>query len=522
LTAQTNSVGIPVLQGGEAVKSRVVTFGFDDHLYSGGQRVPVSWDEQFALNGHMLVAGKSGTGKTFTLRRIISQLVRDIDGRGRPRVHAFDVHDDIVFDGESRVVFSESSPYGINPLRLSADPNYGGVRRCVEEFVEMMIESGAGLGPRQAPALKHVLYDLFAERGFLLTDPSTWRVDEAEASVRPDERGRIFLDVPYEDRERAKAAAKIAGVTLQWSTDDRAWWCNAYRGGLLQWSPRVTGRRPPTVDDLFRLLQSRVRRMHVGGSGRCVANLAEHNKKVQAWNKLCQKLARTGQGAQEAEALKEEINHDAMALIETFSQYVLSIESGHEFQEFLHFESVETLRSLVDRVSTLVSAGVFRNVPPPFDEASPIWAYGIAPLRTAEQRLFVWTRLQHIFEAAKERGIVDGASEVREVIVLDEAHKFFAPKETNILDIIAREGRKFGIALIAASQAPAHFSEDFLGTVGTKILLGLDPQYHDAMVRKMGVERDLLTRLVAGKVAAVQVADKRDMRHVFVRTRVGN
>jgi DNA helicase HerA-like ATPase len=117
---------------------------------------------------------------------------------------------------------------------------------------------------------------------------------------------------------------------------------------------------------------------------------------------------------------------------------------------------------------------------------------------------------------------VAGASEVREVVVLDEAHKFFAEKDTNVLDILARESRKFGIALICASQAPSHFSEDFLGNVGTKILLGLDSQYHDSTVRKMRVDSKVLEYVVAGKIAAVQVSDKRDMSHRFYKTRVGN
>jgi hypothetical protein len=44
------------------------------------------------------------------------------------------------------------------------------------------------------------------------------------------------------------------------------------------------------------------------------------------------------------------------------------------------------------------------------------------------------------------------------------------------MDKIAKEARKFGIALLAASQAPGHFSQDFLGNVGTEVLLGLDGQ----------------------------------------------
>jgi len=134
----------------------------------------------------------------------------------------------------------------------------------------------------------------------------------------------------------------------------------------------------------------------------------------------------------------------------------------------------------------------------------------------------VWTSLRQILDRAIERGPVAGASEVRDVIVLDEAHKFFTDKEENILDKIAKEGRKFGIELLAASQAPSHFSEDFLGNVGTKLLLGLDAMYHDSTVRKMRIDSRILDYVVAGKIAAVQVSDKRDMSHRFIKTRVGS
>ena len=77
------------------------------------------------------------------------------------------------------------------------------------------------------------------------------------------------------------------------------------------------------------------------------------------------------------------------------------------------------------------------------------------------------------------------------------------------------------LALICASQAPSHFSEDFLGNVSTKVLLGLDPMYYQATMRMMRIEQSVLNYVVAGKIAAVQISDKRDSSHRFVKTRVG-
>lgn len=502
---------------------RSALFGYDDGAYAAGLKDPVEWSEEFATNGHMLVAGKSGTGKTFTLRRIVNQLIAPKAGREPVRVHVFDVHGDMAFKDESRVLFSESTFYGINPLKLSANPHFGGVRKCVQGFIEMMSDSAprAQLGPRQATALRNLLYELFELKGFHLNDPSSWHVDDEHQALPVN--GRIYLDVPYDERELAKEAARADGVVLQFDKEARFWWCSAYGGSLERWPLRAQGKRTPTVPDLARFVAHRLKIMITGGGLQTIRLLEEHNKKVVAWQaKLRNLQAHAGSSAAaEVEALQAEVQSGALTLIDTFSDYVTNIVSGRELERLASYESTETLKSLADRLDTLVSTGIFKPRLPPFDEHAPIWVYDIAPLRDSEQRFFVWTRLQQILDEAMEHGPVQGASEVRTVILLDEAHKFFSDKETNILDKISKEARKFGIALICASQAPSHFSEDFLGNVGTKVLLGLDAMYHDQTVRKMRIDPKILDYVVAGKIAAVQVSDKRNMSHRFIKTRVG-
>jgi hypothetical protein len=502
--------------------TRSVLFGFDEAAYVGGQKRRVEWSEEHATNAHMLVAGKSGTGKTFTLRRIVSQLAQPIQGRQPVRVHIFDVHGDMTFPGSSRVLFSESTHFGINPLRLSADQHFGGVRKCVQNFIEMMSDSAprAQLGPRQVTALRNILYELFEMRGFMLNDPSTWVADDAQEDVRSS-NGRIYLEVPYDERDLAKAAAKADGVTLQFDKDEKCWWSSEHIGGLQRWPTRSQGKKLPTVPDAARFIAQRLKTMVVGGGTRTMRYLEEHQKKVISYQKKLRKLNAGGDPA-DIESLQKEIRDDAATLIETFSDYVLSIENGWELDMLARYESSDTLKALSDRLDTLVSTGIFKPRKPPFDEGVSVWVNDIAPLRDTEQQFFVWTKLQQILDEAMEKGPVAGASEVNVAIVLDEAHKFFSDKETNILDKISKEGRKFGISLICASQAPSHFSEDFLGNVSTKVLLGLDPMYREQTIKKMRLDGKILDYVVAGKIAAIQVSDKRDMSHQFVKTRVGN
>lgn len=502
---------------------RSIKFGFVDETYSSPTRRYVEWSEAFATNAHMLIAGKSGTGKTYTLRRIVSQLVKPLPTRKPVRVYVFDVHGDMHFENESRVLFSESTHFGINPFHLSPDPHFGGVRKCVGNFIEMLNDSSprSQLGPRQTSALRNLLYELFEQRGFLLNDPSTWLAESStESTIHAP--GRIYLDIPYDDREHAKTAAKAAQVELGFDTVKRCWWCSKYEGELQRWPLHEAGKRLPTIADAARLIAYRLKTMVVGGGSLAIRNLEEHQRKVQAWQKKLQKMRVDGLGAQDVEDLKLEVEADAAKLIETFTNYVLSIESGKELDALSRYESSETLRALGDRLDTMAASGIFKPRKPPFDELSPVWVYDISPLRDSDQQFFVWSMLQQIFNDAIESGPVQGASELNIAIVLDEAHKFFTDKESNILDKLAKESRKFGVGLICASQAPSHFSEDFLGNVSTKVLLGLDPMYREQTIKKMRLDGKILDYLIAGKVAAVQVSDKRDMSHHFVKTRVGN
>ncbi len=498
-----------------------VIFGLDeDVLQQQRKQQVVAWNESTALNGHMLVAGKSGTGKTYTLRSIVAQITKSRPGI---RVHAFDVHSDLSFSDESKVLFSESTHYGINPLKISADPHYGGVRKRVQSFIEMMEQSSRELGPRQTASLRAMLYDLYEINGFKINDPDTWSLNDRAAQGGGPlnyDPAKIYLDIPFDEKDRAKEIARNERITLLFDSTAKAWYCDRHEGGLERWPRKVFGKKYPTLPDAARFVANRLRAMYTGGGSKCMRLLEEHNRKVQVWHNKCRKLA-AGQGsADEIEALKEDINAGALALLETFQDFVMNIESGRELDALVRYDSMDTVRSLADRLDSMVATGIYKPMEPPFDPSKPVWRYGIGPLSDAEQRMFVWTKLTQIFDAAMELGPVAGASELRDVIILDEAHKFFFDKEENILNKISKEARKFGIALICASQAPSHFSEDFLGNVGTKILLGLDQMYYDQTVRKMKIDPKILDFIVHRKIAAIQINSRDDSKPRFIKTRV--
>src|SRR4051812_3545614 len=92
---------------------------------------PVVWDTSKLINGHVLILGASGVGKSHTIRKMIRRaLASAAQSRQSIRCHVFDVHGDLDIPAASEVQFSESVANGLNPLRVNPDPHFGGVRKC--------------------------------------------------------------------------------------------------------------------------------------------------------------------------------------------------------------------------------------------------------------------------------------------------------------------------------------------------------------------------------------------------------
>lgn len=175
-------------------------------------------------------------------------------------------------------------------------------------------------------------------------------------------------------------------------------------------------------------------------------------------------------------------------------EYLMTMETGLELDDVLAYENEETIKSLIQRLENMHGAGIFSSTPPPFDPSKEIWRYRIQPLSTRERRMFVEFRLERIFARAQQRGHAEHG-EIRDCVVLDEAAQYVFDDPDHILNVMARESRKFGIQLILASQQIEHFSQDLLGSMGAKIILGLDQIQAGHAVRKLGIEEKQLKHI---------------------------
>ena len=198
----------------------------------------------------------------------------------------------------------------------------------------------------------------------------------------------------------------------------------------------------------------------------------------------------------------EQINKLKDAAIESYTTYITEMQTGKELEEYIKFDSKTTLKSVLDRISNLKNCGIFRNETPNFDTDNPVWRYRLKALGTEEKKMFVHFKLKELYDDALRRGEQDN---IVEMIFIDEANMFMDSDPDNIISIMANQIRKFGTALVCASQSFTHFSDDFLASVATKIVLGVDELYFARTAKQLNIKSDWLAWITPRRTALIQI-----------------
>ena len=422
-----------------------------------GRRGSVSWMPDRTINGHGLIVGSSGVGKTHRLRIIAQRLAHDY----KARVIIIDVHGDINVEGEDRVHFTESSKYGLNPLKINPDRNSGGVRRRIRTFLSMLKRTSVALGVRQEAALTRLLEDLYARNGY---DPADWRT--------------------WDPRTNPNVAGRAAHHGVG-----------------------------PNISDLKKFTAYKLKQLKTGAGGEAFRAFNDLAKAVKAVNK--QSLRNSED--EKKDELDPKLEKLRLKAIETYSAAMQAMKTGDELNDLIRYSDVQTLSSVLDRVDHLDKAGIFKDHPPPMEERAPIHVYDIHSIGRDEQKMFLEILLEEIWLEAKAAG---QTSRPETFIIIDEASIFVSDDPDHILNILIREARKFGIGILFASQSINHFSEDVLANVGLKLILGVDQIFVGQMARMLRVDAKQIDAIKPRMSALVQckvVGDqKNDFTEIFL------
>lgn len=482
----------------------LIKTGHDFFDLKSGKKTPVTLDTLKLLNGHMLILGQTGTGKSHTVRSFVRQ-----GHKTGPfvRFHILDVHGDLDIPGASLVTFSGQSPYGLNPLVVNPDPEFGGVHKCIRTFIRVINQSSSTkLGVQQEDCVRELLLDVYHEFGFDENDASTWAINEYEARlVSGGNDNRLYMEVPMVEKDAAKAFG------ARWDGERRHWYVQTenYKGDLLKWKPAFKARRYPTVKDVYNFAREMLEQRFLGSDQRSVRALGYLNKVAHTHHRqMIQSLKEKRVGLVDEDS-EERLSTAKLRAIEAFTEYVNSVKTGKEMENLFKYQSPEVLRTTMIRFKGLLMSGIFKDETPPFDANNPVWRYKLPAMEADEKKMFVLFKLQELFSMAMQRG---ETRDVVEVVVLDELGTYTsaadAEKGEGIIGVISREARKFGLALWAATQDPSSVPESLLGAVATTVILGLADKHWDASVRSMGIDRKLLAWVQPQHSIAVLMKEK--------------
>ncbi len=426
--------------------------GMADPAWRRQVATPVIMNTDELINGHTLVAGMSGTGKSYQIRDLLNSCARD-----GIVTDVFDVHEEL--DGtrsSAACKFSGATQLGYNPLELSLDIHSGGVWRQIDLLVDLLNRTSRKLGPRQESALRNLLLEVYQLRGIYPNNAQSW----ARESI--DE-------------------ATYAGLTA-----DRQW--SALR------------RYYPTLSDVLSYGQRKVKALSLGSDNRALAALERVESTVGRINTAKTKREKAVTQA-EVDTLEKQLQNDKDKALEAYSEFLNNLVTGRELTDATKYQNADTLIAVLERFEALNNCGIFRANKPDFGDAL-IRVFQIGALTDEQRRMLVFTRLHHILREAMDAGKCD---RVRRLVVVDEGHLYYSEDGDNPINRIAKEGRKFGLALVIGSQSPTHFSEDFLTNCGAVILTGLHEKYWDAAARGMRCSKDVLEQIRAKQIIALKL-----------------
>lgn len=467
-----------------------------------GQSFTLNWDSHQVLNGHTIIVGGSGAGKTYQLRKLVKHLAE-----AGLRVHVIDVHGDIVPDCSTHSIrFSESTEFGLNPLEVSGDPDFGGPRKKANAFINLMLRQST-LGEKQKSALFRLLMDLYRRWGFYPEDAATWGLDVDPRAQRqkPVIRARPGMrPLPnlnwFEKGEDEKNAIK-RDYGLRFYGDARVWEIAEthpkLEEALALWGGDA-GKRHPALSDLRKEVWTKLVSLKLTGGSSAARKLED----VMRLQKRLKGLKVRNMKGDDVEAQLGKAKADLLATLQDAMDH---LDSGEELEEMIAWDSADAIKGLYDRIESMERSGIFKGRAPEFDPARAVWRYDISPLSREEAQFFVDCLCGQIFAEAKQNGEAEGPDTV---IVIDEASIFLDKDPDHILNIIAREARKFGIMVILAAQELNVFPQATIGSSASKVILGVDEVYHKATEQKLGMEAGKLKFIRPQETALVQIKNK--------------
>lgn len=393
-------------------------------------------------NPHMMICGGSGSGKTTLLRKIIEFVGQ------HSQVLVLDFHDDLATEGDEELVFSSNfGELGLSIFEFSKDEKSGGLLNRTIEIVDMFKKSFMqNMGIMQESVLKQLISDVYAKAGIFHDEPETW-------------------DRPL-----------------------------------------------PTIEDFGELISDLLLLIKHSESN-------EYKKHVESILKSAQRIRNMVIDEEDEEKIARadaKLDAKMKAMAEKLMARVKAIKSGSEDEDDLRTGSLllkypgidlnfysaksaaSSLESLQVYVKTMIDSRVFSQNDPVLSRNTRVHRFNLKHVNERVMFFLSDVIIQRAFRRAMEMPKVEN-NRPRTFIVIDES-KLVMPvgkeKENpfNAINRIVSEARKAGIGIILASQRVAHYSEEMLANINTKVLLRVEKNEYRSVKNKIGIKDDRVFR----------------------------
>ncbi|BAZ33623.1 putative AAA ATPase (plasmid) [Cylindrospermum sp. NIES-4074] len=163
------------------------------------------WNPTTLSNGHILIIGMSGSGKTQTLKSISYELPKLFPNIRRVII---DYHGDQQLPDEVYYPLNMESPYGINPLTIDLDTKGGGPA-LQAIAVAAILRKALTMGANQEGLVIEILTKCYKQQGIFQETPSTWNNKPPTFQSLRDE---IQYRIEGGCKESSKLALKLAAT----------------------------------------------------------------------------------------------------------------------------------------------------------------------------------------------------------------------------------------------------------------------------------------------------------------------
>jgi DNA helicase HerA-like ATPase len=410
---------------------------------------PYTFDPDAVPNSHILVAGKSQSGKTRTTKKLIEYYGKEKDGY-RKSVYVLDFSGDMDVPNENVIsILARKSKYGISLFEFSKDHESGGIRVARDNIIRMIDRyfMNSGMGTVQKAVLERLITDTYALKGIYEVDESSWNNDLPII----DDMLNLMVDI----RESIEMAFDVSLQAQIRKDTERI---------------RSLNNRISVADN-----DTKIKKLQEDRDMLKDILLENINKYVE-WRIVGEQLGREKPRLQGVDKVKADVSF---------------------YSETNAFNALRDLRIHIEKI---VESRAFSASRPPV--INGINRFDLSKLSVPLQKLFTDILIMRIYLKVRERGKYSEFSgrvpgyKIDTVVVIDEAklvipmNKKDREARDEPINLIVSQSLKFGMAIVLASQRLDHFSQEILSNVHTKLIFEMGVNDYGSAKSILGIKEN--------------------------------